>query len=102
MLDDIQNLTEKIWKYLPSGDGGCIWSQQEKEDVLKMLRELFKLHARITKRVSANQERVDKLELTVGNLLKEFGEFSSIFLELLSSQADVETLERIEEKYGSM
>lgn len=113
-IDEIFDLLEKVWIYLPvTGAGGSPWSEEEK---LNAQNELENLRKQITKFQDNEKEfsseidqRLKIVEKTLDNHFKFLKKDSlkrdtvkdqlSLIIGLLSSQADLETLERVEEEF---
>jgi len=114
-LDDIYNLLQKVWKYLPvSGAPGSPWVEEEKIKAIKKLVSLEKrideFRSRQTSFSSEMEGRLAKFEESIiacsgslkdieNNVLKDH---LPLIVKLLSNQIESEDLERImqEEEYG--
>lgn len=113
-IDEILALLEKVWMYLPvTGAGGSPWSEEEK---LNAQNELENLRAQITEFQGNEKEfsseidqRLKIVEKSLDNHFKFLKKDASkrnalkdqlsLIIGLLSSQADLETLERVEEEF---
>lgn len=113
-IDEIFDLLEKVWMYLPvTGAGGSPWSEEEK---LNAQNELENLRKEITEFQGNEKEFSSEIDQRLALLKKSLDNHFkflkkdalerdalknqlSLIIKLLSSQADLETLERIEEEF---
>lgn len=115
-IDEILALLEKVWIYLPvTGAGGSPWSEKEKLDAQNELENLRKEIIEFQDNEKLFSSEIDQKLKTIEKSLDNHFKFLkkdtfkkdalkdqlSLIIKLLSSQTDVEDLERIEEEFQS-
>ncbi|MCE7740149.1 MAG: hypothetical protein GPJ50_12305 [Candidatus Heimdallarchaeota archaeon] len=110
-LEEINNLVEKIWMYLPgTGGGDSPWSSKEKDQVIEKVNKLKNKLATYEEDLKGQRKEVAKTFKLLDKQLSKFSNFAEVreknfkeqftlVIELLSSGMNLEDLERIEDKH---